>query len=155
MMLKPSERKPIQISDFTELHTAGRWGMRIIFSAFAAVAVAGCQTIPREPGPPPPANYRALIAADMRAKFYDPWSVRDVSITEPYVDPRFPGWLVCIRANSKNQLGGYTGQQPVAYLLRDGKVIENNVSRADEVCSADKPMTPWNIRFDDRSPAPR
>ncbi len=34
------------------------------------------------------------------------------------------GWMVCVRANAKNRMGGYTGRQEFGYLIRNGVIVQ-------------------------------
>jgi hypothetical protein len=101
-----------------------RKNFQILGLVSAALFLAGCSTTSTPPADSnagaPPTNYRAAAAAKAKQSFIDPYSVRDATISQPLyasaifdgVTP-FPrkGWIVCIRANAKNRLGGYTGQQ--------------------------------------------
>jgi hypothetical protein len=85
------------------------------------LGLAGCTTT-GTPAEPPPANYRALVVAEARQKFFDPYSIRDATISEP-----IPGMgnlsTVCVRANAKNRLGGYTGQNVTAFVFSGGRIV--------------------------------
>lgn len=79
--------------------------------------------------PATPAEIDGVLNA-ARDVLYDPYSVRDAEIT-PVVQ-----WMdafgnrttvVCVKFNSKNALGGYTGrQQYLVYLHPDGRAIGAN-----------------------------
>lgn len=62
----------------------------------------------------------------MRQVFIDPYSVRDAMIAAPKNGGSglYPGWVVCVRANAKNRLGAYTGQQVTAITIRGGRVVQ-------------------------------
>lgn len=94
----------------------------------AILGLAGCasfrQISPEEAGPYPQ-NYRAIVMAALRAEFFDPSSIQNASLTQP-----FPakwsfqnGWGVCLRANGKNRMGAYAGEQEYGYLIRDGVIV--------------------------------
>jgi hypothetical protein len=131
--------------------------MRAIVMIAGALALAGCQTAGEQGGPaaqaaagdPIPVNYRQIVAAHIRANFIDPYSIRDASIAPPvrgsaYVEGTLgmheAGWAVCVRANSKNRMGGYTGTKPTMFIIRGQKVV---ASQTDEyyvtrtTCGAD------------------
>jgi hypothetical protein len=42
------------------------------------------------------------------------------------------GWLVCVRANAKNRMGGYAGQQSTAMLIYQGSVVDTDAGT--DVC---------------------
>ena len=104
-----------------------------------ALALAGCQSAG---GPvatttaaePPPANYREIIAAHVRETFFDPYTVRDAAIAPPKTGQLSRtdaiaierGWIVCVKANARNRMGGYIGNRPTAYLIRGGKVVTSH-----------------------------
>lgn len=98
-------------------------------SAFVlALAVAGCAagSTPTTDIGPTPANYREIVARAMRAEFFDPSSLQDVWIAPPYPARMYftDGWMVCVRANGKNRMGGYTGQQGFGYLVANGVIVQ-------------------------------
>lgn len=94
----------------------------------AALVLEGCAAgSTADPGKvgPYPDNYKQIVATHVRAEFFDPYSMRDVSIAAPFQARLFfqDGWIVCLRANAKNRMGGYTGIQEQGYLIRDGAVV--------------------------------
>jgi hypothetical protein len=104
-------------------------------SALVAVTVcglAGCvSTSEITLSEPAPTNYREIIAAHVRATYFDPYSVRDASIARPrgarvHVVGTFKheeGWGVCVRANSKDRMGAYTGLKQTIYIINSGTVL--------------------------------
>lgn len=80
-----------------------------------------------------PENYREIVDGWVHRTFFDPYSVRDLSMTKPekYFIQQPPllgggrlfGYRVRVSANAKNRLGGYTGLQTTNVLIRNGKVI--------------------------------
>lgn len=81
---------------------------------------------------PPPEGYRETIAAHVSQNFFDPYSVRDASISSPLrntqkmywnVFEAKPDWYVCMKANAKNRMGGYTGQTLDIYMFQNGRFI--------------------------------
>lgn len=118
--------------------------MRLICLALAAsIILSGCADPPRPATPAPrpnsysfqvptgmagpaPVNYKAIVAAWARTSFVDPYSMRDVTITRPVevtAEPGMFGWLVCLGANAKNRMGGYTGLKYHALLMRSESVV--------------------------------
>lgn len=118
--------------------------MRSVFIAFgAALTLAGCQTAAE--GPPAaaaspqalPPNYRQMILERARAEFFDPYSIRDASISGPIPGTSFLGPVitVCVRANAKNRMGAYIGLKPTSYTFRDGKITVSDSEYAALSCA--------------------
>ena len=98
---------------------------------------AGCASTTMKPAEsanvaPPPTNYRAAAVESVKQTFFDPYSIRDASISEPlYASAVFDGitpiprkgWIVCLRANAKNRMGGYIGQQ-LTVMLFNGEAVD-------------------------------
>lgn len=114
----------------------GRGGVLVV--AAVALGLAGCQT---DGGPgttqaaqePPPTNYRAQVTDRVKKSFFDPYSIRDASISQPFIqnaafDGITPiphqGWMVCVRANAKNRMGGYIGQKATGYMFKGGQILD-------------------------------
>lgn len=121
--------------------------MRTIFGAIglmAATVLAGCAATTMKPAStaeagPPPVNYRAAVAANVKETFFDPYSVRDATISAPlYATSVFDGasfvarkgWIVCMKANSKNRMGGYVGQQLTVFVFK-GETVDISLSGRD------------------------
>lgn len=88
--------------------------------------LAGCldpQVVPTaDVSAAPPVNYRATVSEFVRATFFDPYSLRDVAISQPFpIRHGLTGsetiWYVCLRANGKNRMGAYVGRKetPIAF----------------------------------------
>jgi hypothetical protein len=93
-----------------------------------ALTVGGCAgfTTPdmSEVGPYP-SNYRHIVAQAVRSEFFDPSSLQAVYIAAPF-PVRWElqkGWGVCLRANGKNRMGAYAGQQEYGYLFVNGVIV--------------------------------
>lgn len=106
--------------------------MKAVVGLALSVALAGCAApLAQDMGEQAPANYEAQIRARLVDDFVDPSSIRDAVISQPFpvnavfdgVTP-FPrsGWAVCLKANARNRMGGYTGRQPTLYLFQGGTV---------------------------------
>lgn len=84
-----------------------------------------------------PENYREIVKNAVRSTFFDPYSLRDVSVSRPVcgqVVEKY-GWVVCLRANGKNKFGAYTGLSGTAFIINHGKVIGvEGGSFGDMVC---------------------
>ena len=82
-----------------------------------------------------PTNYRQIVDAWMRDTLYDPHSVVDLEIVPPskYFLQAAPlmgggrtfGYLVKVKLNAKNRMGGYVGRKTMNLLIRDGKVVKS------------------------------
>lgn len=109
--------------------------MKLAGAAVVAAFLAGCSSATMSPtsadAGPPPANYREAVKASARETFFDPYSVRDASISQPlYASTIFDGmsmvprkgWIVCVRANAKNRMGAYTGMQETVFLFSGSTV---------------------------------
>lgn len=101
---------------------------------------------------PYPGNYKAAVAADMKTRFFDPYSLRDVSIAEPREGHMLmqQGWIVCVRANGKNRMGAYVGMKDTAFLVNNGRVLG---ASDDFPACADLKFSPWPEM--DSGPKPR
>ena len=102
--------------------------LRVIAVLAAGLAVGGCQTAGggNAPAQTLPPDYKAQIVAGAKEAFVDPYSIRDARIAAPKPGISFVGEIihVCVRANAKNRMGGYTGQKDSVFNFRDGKLIQ-------------------------------
>jgi hypothetical protein len=85
---------------------------------------------------PIPKNYKVLVAGLYRRLLKDPYSVRDAEISAPMniADENRPGWTICVRANTKNGFGGYTGVKNVGLTIKDNDVVASFVAEEWRVC---------------------
>lgn len=122
--------------------------------AFALAALASACVPQKDPEKigPYPGNYKQAVAADIKTRFFDPYSLRDVAISEPHEGYLLmqQGWVVCVRANGKNRMGAYVGMKDTGFLVNNGKVIA--ASDDFPACSNLK-FTPWPEL--DSGPKPR
>ncbi|MDQ7774830.1 MAG: hypothetical protein Q4615_02425 [Paracoccus aminovorans] len=88
---------------------------------------------------PPSPELRALLAAGAARVAYDPASIRYAEISNVAT---FKDGLqgVCVRADSKNVKGVYTGVHNVGLPLRDGKPIGGELDHP--ICN--RSDVPWN-----------
>ena len=115
--------------------------------AFITVAsfLSACSTVPPEnysgaiaASVPPSASVKAQIVRDARTFLVDPYSVRDAGISNVATfNSGIQG--ICVRANSKNRMGGYTGRQNLAVLIKNGVLVGNVPNHP--LCS--RPDIPW------------
>jgi hypothetical protein len=109
------------------------------------VIVGACQPspdqLPNDPGPLP-ADYREIIKRSVEKNYFDPYSLRDVSISMPVLasTDAGPAWLVCLHDNAKNRMGGYVGASATAYFMSNG-IIARMVERSS-ACD-DAQLVPW------------
>lgn len=97
---------------------------RLLLILAVAVALSGCAEVqPVDIGPYP--NNKAIMKEYIKNTFFDPYSLRDVSIseTEEGVIGWNKGWLFCLECNAKNRMGGYIGLNRSAYLIQAEKVV--------------------------------
>lgn len=114
---------------------------RLVPIALAATLLAGCLAtqLPAERvaaanyGPPPPANYEALVRAKLSRSLLDPYSAvfeftgppRKSYTTSDYriSFPETFGWAVCGTLNAKNRMGAYTGATPFLIMFRGDIIV--------------------------------
>jgi hypothetical protein len=119
------------------------FAMKNVFATLCLLTLAGCMEV--QPvatsavNVAPPSNARAAALGYARQNFFDPFSVRDASISQPFVIPYGLGgqsqaWVVCVRANAKNRMGAYAGMQETLIVFSGDTV---DVSRSGrDVASA-------------------
>lgn len=112
--------------------------------AALCVAVSGCVAMKEEDAGPYPSNYKELLRANIRQSFFDPYSMRDVAVSPPQTGHLLftVGWVVCLQANAKNRMGGYTGLQRTAFLIKNGAIV-NSMPRAP-MCES-VTVLPFNV----------
>ena len=92
----------------------------------SASLLAACVTTsdPKAVGPYP-GDHRKTVKAHVEQAFFDPYSLRNVAISNPRIGHLFfqQGWIICFQANAKNRMGGYTGLQRTAYLIHNDRVV--------------------------------
>lgn len=80
-----------------------------------------------------PNNHRAIAQDYINKTFFDPYSVRDLEISEPFpggtvINHQWEsgqGWVICIKANAKNRFGAYIGRKETVIVWRNGKIIHD------------------------------
>lgn len=105
---------------------------KILLCAAASVALSGCvtqQDVDRVMASqrPPSAAIKANITRDARNYLLDPYSVRDAEISS-VMDATPDGKLqfVCVKANAKNAMGGYTGRSTISVRLVGSSPVSTN-----------------------------
>lgn len=74
---------------------------------------------------PFPAHYKQIIKNHIERTYFDPYSLRSVSISATPSSGVFAyqsGWWVCVECNGKNRMGGYVGLERKAYLIAQNQV---------------------------------
>lgn len=103
----------------------------ILLSLFLAGCNATAGTPPPNAEPAPsPEMIKQAVRAHVRSSFFDPYSVRDAQLSAATWQGALQlgsgeGWTVCLRANAKNRMGGYTGLRDTAMTIRGGKVVSS------------------------------
>jgi hypothetical protein len=98
-------------------------GMLVVFAA-----LTGCTVTPDQAAIGPyPTNYEQLVKEQVRQSFFDPYSIRDSRLSAPQQGHMFmqQGWIVCLEANAKNRMGGYTGLKRTAYLINGERIVNS------------------------------
>ncbi len=96
--------------------------------ATAGVALSGCVTQDQmnkvfSSQRPITAGEKAAIVSAARDYFVDPYSIRDAEISD-VVRLNDQGLeAVCVKANSKNRMGGYVGRTATSVRLLNGKPV--------------------------------
>jgi hypothetical protein len=119
---------------------------KLISIAFFATALSGCVTSEQvdrvmASQRPPSAAIKAAIVRDARDYLVDPYSVRDAEISN-VMDATPDGKLqfVCVKANAKNRMGGYTGRTTISVRL----VGSNPVSTNPNATACGMPLLRWH-----------
>jgi hypothetical protein len=122
--------------------------MRPQFIAPILLVLAGCAaTTPATEAILGSEQLRTVVAAN-RAKYWkDPDSIRDASISRSFacygglahvVAP--PNVCICVEANAKNSLGGYTGLKRTTFMFHDLTLVDALPPRSQDACD---PMSPF------------
>lgn len=105
---------------------------RLILVAAASAALPGCVTQEQvdkvmASQRPPTAAIKAAIVRDARDYLVDPYSVRDAEISS-VMDATPDGKLqfVCVKANARNRMGGYTGRTTISVRLVGSSPVSTN-----------------------------
>ena len=124
----------------SRLFAAGAVSMLI----FLAACQSASQNVTSNRAGPFPENYADLVREHVRTTFFDPYSIRDASLSKPELG-RFMfsgGWVVCLRANAKNRLGGYTGVSDTVFFVNQGRITDGGDDTVG-ICK-NRLFTSWN-----------
>ena len=106
--------------------------------------LAGCSSLGLSSLEAPPENYRVLAQAHVRETYFSPLTIRDAEIAPPRPSggPILVStgltevWVVCIRSNSKTQLGVYSGRKSTALMIQEDRIVGSQDNPAwDSWCS--------------------
>lgn len=103
---------------------------KLILVVAASAALSSCQTQAELQtalieAKPAPASVKSAIVKDARDYLVDPYSVRDAEISYMQFNKHSGLHWVCVKANAKNRMGGYTGRQAVEVWVRNGQLVGN------------------------------
>ncbi len=91
--------------------------------------LASCTTVTERDAGVKPLAYKKISATYLKPTLFDLYSVRDAQISVPKpgrlstVLSYEEGWVICVRMNAKNRMGGYTGVRTMAILIRGNTVV--------------------------------
>jgi hypothetical protein len=95
-----------------------------------ALALVGCQSPAEQQAAiseavPAPRAVKAAIVRDARDFLVDPYSIRDAEISYMQLNARSGLHWLCVKANARNRMGGYTGRQTIEVLVRSDQLAGN------------------------------
>jgi hypothetical protein len=117
----------------------------LLFLIIFVLGACGSE-MPREAVGQVPPDYKQIIVAAVRKHFYDPFSIRDAkvsSIFKGFNAMAYPRWSVCIEANAKSRVGGYTGLDFHLIQFLDGKLVLFTENWAQTWQCKDRDYTPF------------
>ena len=81
---------------------------------------------------PPPEDWKEQVKTLAGKGFVNPKSLRRAAISQPFKitvqtwqGPPRQGWMVCLKANGKDELGANAGVQVTGYFFEDGKLTDS------------------------------
>jgi hypothetical protein len=101
---------------------------KVISTCVSFIALAGCVS-PEQANQvyssqtPPTAAVKKAVVDYAKKTYFDPYSMRDVSISAMVTLGETGLNSVCIRMNAKNRMGAYTGLSVTSIRLKDGAVV--------------------------------
>lgn len=116
----------------------------VLTAAVALAALSGCVTqaqvddVMASQRPPSDAIRRAIVK-DARDYLIDPYSVRDAEISSIMDVPGRNLQFVCVKANARIALGGYTGRTTLSIRLVGSRPVSTNPNAS--ACSM--PLLRW------------
>lgn len=82
-----------------------------------------------------PADYKSIISSNLRSILKDPDSAKISRISKPRKEHKIVnqftkkvnyGYSSCVFLNAKNSYGGYVGEKPYWFFIRNGRVLESS-----------------------------
>ncbi|MDR9782274.1 hypothetical protein [Rhizobium redzepovicii] len=74
---------------------------------------------------PPTAAERAAAVAYVKSTFYDPYSIRDASISNAVTLLETGYRSICVRFNAKNRMGGYVGMTSTSLRFQGAAIVSS------------------------------
>lgn len=104
---------------------------KLLRLAAAGLALSGCVTQEQvdkvmASQRAPSAAIKQAIVKDARDYLVDPYSVRDAEISSVMDTPDGKLQFVCVKANAKNRMGGYTGRSTISVRLVGSRPVSTN-----------------------------
>lgn len=118
---------------------------RVLLGTGVVFLLASCAVTPNPDAIGPyPSNFKESLKAHVLRTYFDPYSIRSVSVSEPIQGHLYfqQGWLVCLESNAKNRMGGYIGLQRTAYLFNRGSIVQT-MDKAGLCDNAKLGYSPW------------
>lgn len=113
--------------------------MKRATACLIALSIAACTTTPTNPkfqtAGTKPINAERLVRSWLDANLKDPYSVRDLKVSEVRQGTFWsglihqgavPSWYVCAGYNAKNSYGAYTGYDVHVLWIRDSSVFSES-----------------------------
>lgn len=130
--------------DYNAAPTAPVVRLAVVLIALA-IALADCSLFEgKKSNAPPievnvvPPNYRATLLEFLKGELADPVGVRDAYISEPRLQPigADSRYVVCVRFNSKDGYGQYTGVRDHVAIYFAGKLTQFVVATREQCGNA-------------------
>jgi len=116
---------------------------KLLTLGLVALTLSGCLTAEQKTKfyssqRPATAAERRIIAGYVRDTFFDPYSIRDASISGVFNSVMQAGARsVCIYVNAKNRMGAYTGRTYTSIRFNNSGVIISDTSEATNALCSD------------------
>ena len=96
---------------------------------------------------PYPSNWKEIVASYIRNNYVDPYSIMDSEAAPPFMQQTlaYDRWIVCIRNNAKNRMGGYTGRKITEISIVKGQV--DMVDDKNDLFCRDARFEPFPLNF--------
>jgi len=120
----------------------------VVICSVAGIGMSGCMTVKpdSEAIGPYPSNYKEIVKEYVEKSYFDPYSMKSVAITHPVEGHLYfqQGWIVCLQANAKNKIGGYTGLKRNALLINNYSVTQS-MTNAPLCKNSQLSYFPWSV----------